>query len=63
MNNPFSNPVNILEHIISPRIVNHDGNGEYVVKTDLTNIEDIYVSGTIYGGGSSGLPPGINYSD
>ena len=65
MNNPFSNPVNILEHIISPRIVNHDGNGEYVVKTDLTNIQDIYVNGTIYGGGSSGsaLPAGVEYGD
>jgi hypothetical protein len=65
MNNPFSNPVNILEHIISPRIVNHDGNGEYIVKTDLTNIQDIYVNGTIYGGGSPGsaLPAGVEYGD
>jgi hypothetical protein len=48
-NDPFSgsNTRNILNHIISPKIVS-DGSGGYTVQTDLINIDHIYVkrSGT-----------------
>jgi hypothetical protein len=62
-NDPFSgtNTRNILQHIISPKIVS-DGSSGYAVKADLINIDDIYISGTAYGpsgpigggGGASG---------
>ena len=44
-NDPFSgtNTKNILQHVISPKIVD-DGSGGYVVKTDLINIDDAYVT-------------------
>jgi len=44
-NDPFSstNTRNILQHIISPKIVN-DGSGGYNVKTDLINIDNAYVT-------------------
>lgn len=37
---------NILQHVISPKIVN-DGNGGYQVKTDLVNIDNAVVSGDV----------------
>ena len=42
-NDPFSNTTtrNILQHIISPKIVS-DGSGGYQVKTDLINVDHIY---------------------
>ena len=44
-NDPFSgsNTRNILQHIISPKIVDA-GSGAHVVKTDLINIDHIYSS-------------------
>lgn len=44
-NDPFSNTNtrNILQHIISPKIVN-DGSGGYVVKTDLINVDNAYIN-------------------
>jgi len=43
-NDPFSstNTRNILQHVISPKIVN-DGSGGYNVKTDLINIDNAYI--------------------
>ena len=50
-NDPFSgsNTRNLLQHIVSPKIV-EDGLGGYDVKIDLTNVDNIYASGTVYGG-------------
>jgi hypothetical protein len=47
-NDPFSgsNNRNILQHIISPKIVS-DGAGGYTVKTDLINVDNIYINGGI----------------
>jgi hypothetical protein len=49
-NDPFSTTTtrNILQHIISPKIVS-DGSGGYQVKTDLINIDHIYskLTGTV----------------
>lgn len=47
-NDPFSgsNTRNILQHIISPKIVN-DGSGGYQVKTDLINIDNAYSESVI----------------
>lgn len=47
-NDPFSNSSvqNVLQHIISPKVVN-DGSGGYVVKTDLVNVDNIYITGTL----------------
>lgn len=44
-NDPFSgtNTRNILQHIISPKIVS-DGSSGYTVKTDLINIDNAYVN-------------------
>lgn len=58
-NDPFSgtNTRNILQHIISPKIVD-DGSGGYVVKTDLINIDNAYVGGKIYSNGYNGAPTG-----
>jgi hypothetical protein len=51
-NDPFSgsNTRNLLQHIVSPKIV-ENGSGGYEVRVDLTNVDNIYASGTIYGGG------------
>ena len=51
-NDPFSgsNTRNLLQHIVSPKIV-EDGSGGYEVKIDLTNVDNIYASGTVYGSG------------
>lgn len=47
-NDPFSNSSvqNVLQHIISPKVVN-DGSDGYVVKTDLVNVDNIYITGTL----------------
>jgi hypothetical protein len=49
-NDPFSgtNTRNILQHLISPKIVS-DGSTGYAVKTDLINVDHVYsnVKGTI----------------
>jgi hypothetical protein len=52
-NDPFSgsNTRNLLQHIVSPKIV-EDGSGGYEVKIDLTNVDNIYASGTVYGTGA-----------
>lgn len=44
-NDPFSgsNVRNIINHVISPKIVN-DGSGGFTVKTDLINIDSAYLS-------------------
>jgi hypothetical protein len=51
-NDPFSgtNTRNILQHIISPKVVS-DGSSGFTVKTDLINLDNIYVAGTVYGPG------------
>jgi len=50
MSDPLSgtNTRNIIQHVFSPKIVGPTG-GSYVVKTDLINIDNIYISGTAYG--------------
>lgn len=55
---PFANTVtvkNILQHIISPKIVS-DGSGGYVTKTDLVNIDNIIFQSAGNGVGSALLP-------
>ncbi len=49
-NDPFSgtNTRNILQHIISPKVIS-DGSSGYAVKTDLINVDNVYVSGAVYG--------------
>jgi hypothetical protein len=63
-NDPFSgsNVRNILEHVLSPKIVS-DGINGYTVAIDLINVDNIYATGTIYANGSTGPtgPAGINY--
>jgi hypothetical protein len=46
---PFSNTTtrNILQHIISPKVVS-DGVSGYAVKTDLINIDDAYINNQLY---------------
>jgi hypothetical protein len=53
-NDPFfgSNVRNILEHVLSPKIVSDGGNG-YTVKLDLINVDNIYASGSIFGAGGN----------
>jgi hypothetical protein len=48
-NDPFSgsNTRNILQHVISPKIVN-DGSGGYTVKTDLINIDNAYIGTQLF---------------
>lgn len=60
-NDPFSgtNTKNLLQHIISPKIVN-DNLGGYTVKTDLINIDNAYVSNDIYSNGYIPAPIGYN---
>lgn len=47
-NDPFSgsNVRNVLQHILSPKIVS-DGTCGYTVKEDLINIDNIYINGNI----------------
>jgi len=64
-NDPFSgsNVRNLLEHVLSPKIVS-DGTNGYTVALDLINVDNIYASGTIYAAnGSTGPtgPAGVNY--
>jgi hypothetical protein len=58
-NDPFSgsNTRNILEHLISPKIV-VDGGGGYKVTTDLINLDNIYISGNVYTPTGIGGPTG-----
>ena len=54
MSDPYAGTVtvrNILNHIISPKIVS-DGNGGYITRVDLVNIDSI-VAGSISVGGSA----------
>jgi len=53
-NDPFSgsNVRNVLEHVLSPKIV-PDGSGGYAVKLDLINVDNVYASGNIYGAGGT----------
>ena len=63
-NDPFlgSNTRNLLQHVLSPKIVS-DGSNGYAVKLDLINVDNIYASGSIYasggtiGGGGGGTGP------
>lgn len=55
---PFANTTtvkNILQHIISPKIVS-DGSGGYVTKTDLVNVDNILFTAASTTSGSSGSP-------
>jgi hypothetical protein len=56
-NDPFSNTNsrNVLKHLISPKVVSQLAGG-YVVKTDLINVDNLYLTGGIYG------PTGAVYS-
>lgn len=60
-NDPFSgsNTKNILQHIISPKIVDV-GSGAYAIKTDLINIDNAYVANDIYSNGY--IPPPLGLS-
>jgi hypothetical protein len=51
-NDPFSgsNTRNLLQHVLSPKIVT-DGGGGYTVKLDLINVDNVYATGNIYGSG------------
>lgn len=59
-NDPFSNSSvqNVLQHTISPKIVT-DGSSGYTVKTDLINVDNIYVTGNVY---SNNVPLSAYYS-
>lgn len=52
-NDPFSgtNTKNLLQHIISPKVVS-DGSSGYSVKADLINVDGIYAKGIIRAGTS-----------
>jgi hypothetical protein len=55
---PFANTVtvkNILNHIISPKIVK-DGSGGYTTKTDLVNIDNLIFASRGDGTGTSVVP-------
>jgi len=56
---PFSNTNvrNILQHVISPKVVADDASTGYVVKTDLINIDDAIV-GNVYSKGYLADPKG-----
>lgn len=57
-NDPFANTVtvkNILNHIISPKIVK-DGSGGYTTKTDLVNIDNLVFASRGTGTGSPETP-------
>jgi hypothetical protein len=65
-NDPFSgsNTRNILNHIISPKIVSN-GTGGFTVKTDLINIDHVYSNdrGTITASGTTAVTitnPSVN---
>ena len=59
-NDPFlgTNTRNLLQHIVSPKIVNDGVNG-YNVMIDLVNIGDIYARGIVYASGGGGGGGGI----
>lgn len=61
---PFSgtNTRNILQHVLVPKIVTGAG-GSYEVKVDLTNIDNINVSGQVSAVSGSTVPGGTNESD
>jgi hypothetical protein len=55
---PFANTTtvkNILNHIISPKIVK-DGSGGYTTKTDLVNIDNLLFASRGSGTGTLGVP-------
>ena len=57
-NDPFANTTtvkNILNHIISPKIVK-DGSGGYTTKTDLVNIDNLIFASRGTGTGSPEAP-------
>ena len=51
-----TNTRNLLQHLFTPKIV-YDGQGGFEVKTDLINVDNIYITGNVIGptggGGSS----------
>lgn len=74
-NDPFSgsNTRNLLQHVFSPKIVNGvTGNSQsgYDVRLDMINVDNIYVTGNIYGPsgpisnlGITGTPKAVAYFD
>lgn len=57
-NDPFANTVtvkNILNHIISPKIVK-DGSGGYTTKTDLVNIDNLIFTSPASTAGTAEAP-------
>ena len=55
---PFENTTtvkNILQHIISPKIVS-DGNGGYVTKTDIVNVDNLLFTSKATTSGTSLVP-------
>lgn len=55
---PFANTTtvkNILQHVISPKIVK-DNAGGYVTKTDLVNVHNLVFSERATGKGDAGIP-------
>jgi hypothetical protein len=52
-NDPFSgtNTKNILQHILSPKVVD-TGSGAHAVKLDMINIDNVYASGNFYVNGT-----------
>lgn len=61
-NDPFSGSSvqNLLQHTISPKIVS-DGSTGYVVKNDLINIDNIYITGTVNGPNVAITPTYLEY--
>lgn len=60
-NDPFSgsDTQNILQRMISPKIVT-DGSTGYVVKTDLINVDNLYLTGHAYSNGTQITTPYIS---
>jgi hypothetical protein len=53
-NDPFSGSTvrNFLQHIFSPKIVAGDGNASNLVKTDIINVDNVYVGGDVLRSGA-----------
>jgi hypothetical protein len=60
-NDPFSGSdiQNVLQHMISPKIVS-DGVTGYVVKSDLINVDNLYLTGNVYSNGTQINTPYIS---
>ena len=75
-NDPFSgsNTRNLLQHVFSPKIVNGvagDSESGYDVRLDMINVDNIYVTGNVYGpsgpisnsAGVTGTPSAVAFYD